>query len=91
MSPLPAPNPQVISRRVAGETVLIHLERDVIYSLNDTGSRVWELLSEVEERQELEARLLEEFDVAAETLAADVAALLHELGSHGLVEARPAD
>jgi hypothetical protein len=47
-SPLSAlqPNPHVVSRRVGDGTVLVHLATNGIFELNETGARIWELLTE---------------------------------------------
>ena len=47
-SPLSAlqPNPHVVSRRVGDGTVLVHLATNSIFELNETGARIWELLTQ---------------------------------------------
>ena len=39
------PDPEVVTQRVEGETVLVHLRTNEIYALNTTGSRAWDLLA----------------------------------------------
>ena len=39
------PDPEVVTQRVEGETVLVHLETNEIYALNPTASRAWDLLA----------------------------------------------
>ena len=56
-----------------------------IFELNETGARIWELLSEGIDQQTLLNRLVEEFDVDSERAAKEVAAVLDQLGREGLV------
>ena len=58
-----------------------------IFELNETGARIWELLSEGLDQQTLLNRLVEEFDVDSERAAKEVAAVLDQLGREGLVNA----
>ena len=60
---LPAPNPDVVSRRLGDEVVLVHLKTNRIFSLSPTGARFWELLSDGKSRTEIEAALLQEYEV----------------------------
>ena len=40
------PVPHALARRMPGGTVLVNLESNRIFELNETGARVWELLGE---------------------------------------------
>ena len=78
--------PGVTSAEVHGEAVLLDLERGKFYTLNRTGTVVWELLAEPRSPAELHAALLTRFEVDVEPLCADLAALLDDLRTHGLIE-----
>jgi Coenzyme PQQ synthesis protein D (PqqD) len=75
----------VVFNRVGDELVLLDLNRGVYYGLNPIGAHIWQLLSEGVAEGELVDRLCEEYDVARETLAADLEALLAELRGCGLL------
>ncbi|HEX5418342.1 MAG TPA: PqqD family protein [Chloroflexota bacterium] len=79
------PNPEVIGRRMGDEYVLIHLATNQVYALNQTATRLWELLGEGYGRAALQERLLDEFDVDAATLADEIDQLLAVLRAHQLV------
>jgi hypothetical protein len=79
-------NPDVAWRRVEGEAVLVDLKTSRIYTLNPTGTRLWELLGEGHNSADIEATLLGEFDVAAADLHREVDRLLGELTEAGLIE-----
>ena len=81
------PAPDVLARRLPGGAVLVHMRTNRIFELNETGARIWELLSEGLDRQGLLNRLVEEFDVDSDRAAAEMGAVLDQLGREGLVNA----
>lgn len=66
------PAPDVLSRQVGDESVLVDLSTNRIFSLNPTGSRLWELLQDGLEPAEAFAKLRAEFDVAERELIAEI-------------------
>jgi coenzyme PQQ synthesis protein D (PqqD) len=78
-------NPSVIYRELAGEVVLLNLQSGVYYGLDEVGSRVWQLLTQSRGVDDVCATLLDEYDVSAEALRADVERLVGELSEKGLV------
>jgi Coenzyme PQQ synthesis protein D (PqqD) len=79
------PAEDVVARRLGDETVVVNLRTNLIYELNRTGARLWELLADGCDRPELERRLAREFDVEADTLRREIDALLSSLLAAGLV------
>jgi hypothetical protein len=59
---------EVAARRVDDRVVLVNLQTNHIFSLNATGSRVWELLDVARSRDELVAALQKEFEVDPQEL-----------------------
>jgi hypothetical protein len=82
---LPLPSPDVASRRLGDEVVLVHLKTNRIFSLSPTGARVWELLSDGKSRSEIEAALLCEYDVSQNIVSAEIDSLVTMLEVEGLV------
>jgi hypothetical protein len=74
-----------VARRVDDQAVLVQLSSNQVYSLNRTGARLWELLSEGSNPAEAYERLLEEFDVPADELRTEVDAFLDLLLREQLV------
>lgn len=74
-----------MAERVGDELVLIHLKTDRMFVLNGTGARIWELLSAGHDVDEIQRRVLQEFEVAQAELAADLHDLLASLGSEQLI------
>jgi hypothetical protein len=81
------PASSVASQRLGDETVLVHLRTNAVYTLNETGARMWELLGEGLDRDAMLRQLEQEFDVSEEQLVREVDELLSELTREGLVEA----
>jgi hypothetical protein len=81
------PHPNVVSRRVHDEVVLVHLDTNRIYSLNATAARFWELIADGCTRAEAEAQLAETFDVDDSELAREVDLCVGQLLDEKLVEA----
>lgn len=80
------PNPDVISQTLGKEAVLLHLETEVYYSLDETGLRMWQLIGEYGEQQAIISRMQEEFDVDETTLKNDFSRLVDELIKEGLLD-----
>jgi hypothetical protein len=79
------PDPDVITQLVEGETVLVHLQTNEIYALNPTATRAWDLLAAGSNREEVEATLLQEFDVPPDQLRDELDTLIAELVEKNLL------
>jgi hypothetical protein len=78
---------QVAARRLEHEVVLVNLQTNHIYSLNTTGSRLWELLADRPTRGQIVDALATEFDVGRPTLEQETDQLLASLAEARLVVA----
>lgn len=87
-SPLPRPRASVIWTALPDGAVLFAPDTEIYFSLNEVGALVWELLGGgCASVEELCARVVEAFpDAPVDEVSGDVAALLAELGSAGLLE-----
>jgi Coenzyme PQQ synthesis protein D (PqqD) len=81
------PAADVVARRLGDQIVLVNLHTNLIYELNITGARLWELIVDGCDDVELHRRMLQEFDVDDDTLRAEIDALLSSLLDAGLVTA----
>jgi len=75
----------VMFRELEGEAVLLNLDSEVYFGLDEVGTRIWHALSESGKVGEAVQRLLGEFEVDEETVRKDLAELLEELVENGLV------
>lgn len=80
------PHPDVLTRRVGEDVVLVHMGRNDIFALNRTGARLWELLTEGRSRSEAVERLKSEFDASEETIEREADSLMALLEREGLLE-----
>jgi coenzyme PQQ synthesis protein D (PqqD) len=81
------PHPDVVDTALDGEEmVLLHLGSQTYYSLNMTGTRIWQGVKESLTLQEISRRLQEAFEVEAERADRSVLALVHDLAEQQLVQ-----
>lgn len=75
----------VLFQEIEGECVLLNMESEQYYGLNEVGSRFWQHLAEdgntIKALNQLEA----EFDVDKDTLYQDIANLIAEMKSQDLI------
>jgi hypothetical protein len=79
----------VLARAVDGELVLLNLDNENYYGLDEVGTAMWEAISTTASVGDALQELLGQFDVDEERLTADLDQLLGELSSRGLVELDP--
>jgi hypothetical protein len=77
------PNP--VAAEVAGETVLMSLERGRCYGLGQIGSEIWKKLASPVCVADLIAELSEEYEAAPGLIEQDVLELLDQLATEGLI------
>jgi hypothetical protein len=78
-------SPDVISQEVSGETVLLDLESENYFGLDEVGTRVWQLIKETSDLGAIYNTLLKEYEVEEQRLQTDLDALLGEIAGLGLV------
>ena len=79
------PSPEVISKRLDEATVLVHIPTNRIFELNETGTRVWELLGQGLDTNTIVGFLVEEFDVDTARASSEVNDLLIQLQNKDLL------
>ena len=81
----------VLVRFVENETVLLNLEAECYYGLDETGTRMWQVLTTAPSIDTAYVELLTEFEVEAEQLRLDLSELLGKLVDKGLLRIRSAN
>ncbi|VVT02241.1 PqqD family protein [Erythrobacter sp. EC-HK427] len=77
----------IVAREVGGEMVLLDLEAGTYFGLNAVGARIWAALGEAPQTQAaLTTLIAAEFDAEEAVIAQDIAALLADLQTNGLVD-----
>ena len=60
-------SPDVISQEVSGETVLLDLNSEHYFGLDEVGTRIWQLIDSSGNLQEIYDTMLNEYEVEAST------------------------
>lgn len=76
----------VLIRQVGDESVLLDLKAERYLGLDESGTRIWQVLLESDSVKAAYDTLLQEFDVDAEQLRNDLGAFVQELADLGLVQ-----
>ena len=76
---------EVLSQEVSGETVLLDLEGESYFGLNEVATRIWQLLQSGQSIGEILDTLEDEYDVSRGQLEIDAGELLDKLKKAGLV------
>ncbi len=76
----------VLFRELEAESVLLNIETETYFGLDDVGTRMWNVLADADSIQTAYETLLEEYDVEAETLKKDLAAIIGRLQEKGLIQ-----
>lgn len=77
---------QVLTQQVSGTLILLHLDNGEYYKLDEVGSRVWELCDGTRTVADAVSVICEEYEASAETVEADVLALVRELADEKMVD-----
>ena len=81
----------ILVRHLDGETVFLNLETEKYFGLDETGTRMWELATQLPSIEAAYEKLSEEFEVDPEVLREHLAELLRQLVENGLLKVLPAD
>jgi uncharacterized lipoprotein len=74
-------------RRVNGEIIIIHLETTNYYSINKTGSIIWEMLSQQpSSEEEIIERVSKQYSVDSKTTGKDVQLYLRTMLEEDLIQ-----
>lgn len=77
-----------VSSDLGGEVAILNLDAGMYYGLDEVGARIWQLVQEPKVVKEIQATILEEYDVEPARGERDVLALLQDLANEGLIEVR---
>jgi len=80
------PAPKVLFRELGGEAVILDLKTERYLGLDETGTRMWRLLTELDSIQAAYAALLDEYEVEPDRLRQDLVGFVEQLSNQGLIE-----
>ena len=75
-----------ISTTLAGEVVILDVDRGVYFGLAEVGTLIWNMLQTRRRVSEILDRIISEYDVRRDVAEADLHALLADLAERGLIE-----
>ena len=78
-------SPEVLSQEVDGETVLLDLESESYFGLDEVATRIWQLLKDGNKLQTVFDTLLGEYDVEEKQLEKDLQEHILHLVEEGLI------
>ncbi|MGI9175285.1 MAG: PqqD family peptide modification chaperone [Rhodothermales bacterium] len=82
-----APVPDVVFTQLDdGEAVLLSLKTKRYYTLNETGTQIWDLFKKDRSPDEIASALMETYDVDQEAAREHITAFLEDLHREGLVQ-----
>jgi len=79
-----AKNPDIVFRKIADEVILVPIKNNVrdlesIYTLNEVGARIWELVDGKRDVQQIRDVVANEFEVSAEEAGKDLKEFMEKL------------
>jgi hypothetical protein len=83
--------PNVMVRFLHNESVFLNVQTEHYFGLDETGTRMWRLVTASASIDSAYQRLLEEYDVAPEVLRENLTELLNRLVENGLLQVVPSD
>jgi len=84
-------DPNIVSRKIADEFILVPIKQkagevDSIYTMNEVGSRIWELIDGEKPLSEIRDVLVNEFEVNTEETEEDLIEFFQKLEQIGAVK-----
>jgi len=79
------PDPDALAATLTDGAVLLNLRTNRYHSLNATGARVWQLLVEGRNDEEIIRTMISEFDVTAEVATREIASIIGALSAAELI------
>ena len=81
----------VLVRFLDKESVLLNIETERYFGLDETGTRMWQLVTAAPKIEVAYQQLLEEYDVQPELLRENLTDLLNRLVENGLLQVASSD
>ncbi|MBD3789971.1 MAG: PqqD family protein [Campylobacterales bacterium] len=83
-------SPTVFAQMVDDEMVLLDMNSENYFGLDEVGTSIWQVMQEQETLEKVFETLLEEYDVSADILKKDLEDFVQKLVDNGLVEVQAA-
>lgn len=83
--------PHVLVRFLDNESVFLNIETERYFGLDETGTRMWQLVTAAPTIEAAYQQLLDEYDVEPELLRENLTELLSRLADNGLLQVTSSD
>ncbi|MEE4379427.1 MAG: PqqD family protein [Candidatus Competibacteraceae bacterium] len=84
-------SPQVLFQALDGEAVLLDLDSEQYFGLDEVGTRIWQLLQDSANLDTAYQTLLTEYDISAAQLRSDLLNFVGNLNEAGLITVSDGD
>ncbi len=81
-------SPDVVSRELEKEQVLLDMTNGAYFGLNEAGSLIWKLFLENKNADHIAEKLVVEYQVSYEEAIKDIATLFKTMQEKGLIKAK---
>lgn len=75
----------ILVQELDNSTVILNLNTEHYYGLDEVGQRIWQLFSEQHDSQTVLSKLIDEYDVDPAILEADMISLINEMSEANLI------
>lgn len=87
---VPLQSPSIVTRKTGNEYVLVPVTNNIadmnsVYTLNETGAFIWELIDGKKCVNDLIEALIKEYDIEKENATADVLSFLDEMNKYLII------
>lgn len=79
-------NNQILFQKLGEEAVILHLESEQYFGLDEIGTRIWEVLKQEGSTEKALFVLLEEYNVEEQTLRKDIEELIADLKKENILK-----
>ena len=79
-------NKEVVWRTLGDDCILLHLDSGIYYTLNEEGRILWEALDGKNKLVEILSKMMEQYDIDAETIQKDIMEIMEDLIKEDLVK-----
>jgi 5'(3')-deoxyribonucleotidase len=84
-------SPSVVTRKTGNEYVLVPISNNIadmnsVYTLNETGAFIWELIDGKREVEEIISELTKEYDIDVSTARADVMDFVEKMNKYLMIK-----
>ncbi|MDP4224242.1 MAG: PqqD family protein [Bacteroidota bacterium] len=87
---IPYHSPNIVTRKTGTEYVLVPIANNIadmnsVFTLNETGAFIWELIDGKRNLEEIINRVTEEYEVDAESASKDVLSFVKEMSNYLII------